>query len=145
VRSGIASLKTAAVAAAVLATLAGVCFTVQAAALGRPPFATLELVHTLQQLRTPQAKAIAVEVVGFGPKCAIVAPVARAACKKKLAGWISKELVRGAAVKARTAELGALDGYALRLPWAKPHVELFVGRSGHPLLAVALHPEEAVR
>ena len=137
-------LKTILVTSTALAALAGACFTVQAAILGRPAFAKLELVRALENVRTTGTGTIAVRVEGdgFGAACS-EAPTARsrAGCKKLLVRWLSRQLVRGAAVESRTADLGSLRGYDLRLPWTDPHVQLFVEPSGRPLLAVALGSE----
>jgi hypothetical protein len=137
-------LKTILVTSAALAALAGACFTVQAAILGRPAFAKLELVRALQDVRTTGAGPIAVQVVGdgFGAACS-EAPAAhsRVSCKKLLVRWLSRQLIRGAVVESRAADLGSLRGYDLRLPWTDPHVQLFVEPSGRPLLAVALGSE----
>ena len=137
-------LKTILVMSAALAALAGACFIVQAATLGRPAFAKLELVRVLQDVRATGAGAMAVQVEGdgFGAACSEArAARPRATCKKLLVRWLSRQLIRGAAVESRTADLGSLRGYDLRLPWTDPHVQLFVEPSGRPLLAVALGSE----
>ena len=139
-RSRLDQVRTISVAAAFLLLLAGTCFAVQAAALGRPGFAKLELLRSLHSLGAdsgapPHAmcRGAAIEVD---------------ACRRAVTGLFSEELEQGARVVASRVEVAGRPDYALRIPTATPKLELLVTRAGATPVGLALgvpHAGEAVR
>ena len=135
-------LRSACSAALALAVLAGVCFGAQAVALGRPGSAELELVRTLAVLhahakaRQVIAPSGATEIVICG-----VGERRRIECPRVIAHWFARELARGARVIRQPVEIDGRRDFALRVPSARPALELLVKSSGSPV-GLAVLPRE---
>ena len=139
-RSRLDLARTIAVAAALLLLLAGTCFAIQAAALGRPGFAKLELLRSLHSLGAGR--------VGPPPAMCRGDAIDVLECRRAVTGLFGDALEQGARVVASRVEVAGRPDYALRLPTATPKLELLVTRAGATPVGVALGgplPEEAVR
>ena len=121
-------------AVAALAIVAGLCFGVQAVALGRPDSAELALVHSLALLRAhPEARA-ALDL--HGPAAAVVCgpgPVGPHGCPVRVERWFEHALGRGAEVTRQPVVVGGRREYAFRIVLAQPDLELLVRSSGLPV------------
>ena len=135
-------LRSACSAAFALAVLAGVCFGAQAVALGRPGSAELELVRTLDVLHA-HARARRV-IAPTGPTEIVICGVGerrRIECPRVIVHWFARELARGARVVRQAVEIGGRRDYVLRVPSARPTLELIVKSSGLPI-GLAVLPRE---
>ena len=126
----------------VLAILGGLCFGVQAVALGRPDSAELALVHSLALLRAhPEARA-ALDL--HGPAAAVVCgpgPVGPHGCPVRVERWFEHALGRGAEVTRQPVVVGGRREYAFRIVLAQPDLELLVRSSGLPVGLAVLSAE----
>jgi hypothetical protein len=117
----------------VLALLVGLCFGVQALALGRPDSADLALVHSLALLRThPAAREALVPTDAAEVRICGPSKLTTFECSRAMVSWFESELGHGAEVARQPVVVSGQRGYAFRIPSVRPRLALLVRSSGLP-------------